>query len=49
MEQKIVVEVKNLKKTFKISKKQQKIQKTKEKIVKAVDGLEFEVNKGEIF
>ncbi|MBQ7324939.1 MAG: ATP-binding cassette domain-containing protein, partial [Clostridia bacterium] len=39
----------NLKKTFKLSKKQQKIEKTglSEKV--AVDGLSFSVSEGEIY
>ena len=39
----------NLKKTFKLSKKQQKIEKTNSKVKVAVNGLSFSVNKGEIF
>ncbi|WP_022749784.1 ABC transporter ATP-binding protein [Lachnobacterium bovis] len=49
MEEKVVVKVSNLQKTFKISKKQQKIQNTKEKTITAVNGLDFEVRQGEIF
>lgn len=44
-----VLSVNNLKKTFKLSKKQQKIEKTKSKVKVAVNGLSFSVNKGEIF
>ncbi len=44
-----VLSVVNLKKTFKLSKKQQKIEKTKSKVKVAVDGLSFSVNKGEIY
>lgn len=39
----------NLKKTFKISARQQKIEKTKKKSKVAVNGLSFEAYKGEIF
>ena len=44
-----ILTAKDLKKTFRLSKKQQKIEKTglKEKI--AVDGLTFSVNEGEIY
>jgi sodium transport system ATP-binding protein len=44
-----ILAVKDLKKTFKLSKKQQKIEKTglTEKV--AVDGLSFSVNQGEIY
>ena len=44
-----VLSVINLKKTFKLSSKQQKIEKTKSKVKVAVNGLSFSVNKGEIF
>ncbi len=44
-----VLRADNLKKTFKLSKKQQKIEKTKSKVKVAVNGLSFSVNKGEIF
>lgn len=44
-----ILSVVNLKKTFKLSKKQQKIEKTKSKEKVAVNGLSFSVNKGEIF
>ncbi len=43
----IVVNVKNLKKEFKISKRQRKIQQCRTNI--ALNGLSFEVNKGEIY
>ncbi len=43
------VQVQNLTKTFVLSKKQQKIQATNEAKIVAVDGLSFEVKKGEIF
>lgn len=44
-----ILEVNNLVKKFKISKKQQKIEKTTEKIKVAVNDLSFSVNKGEIY
>ena len=44
-----ILSVVNLKKTFKLSKKQQKIEKTKSNVKVAVNGLSFSVNKGEIF
>lgn len=44
-----ILEVKNLKKTFSLSKKQRKISKTNEKKKVAVDGLSFFVKKGEIY
>lgn len=43
------ITVRNLKKSFKLSKKQQKINKTDQKIVKAVDDISFNVKKGEIY
>ena len=49
MEQKVIVKVEGLRKTFKLSQKQQKIQKTKDKKKVAVDGLHFEAYEGEIF
>ena len=39
----------NLKKTFKLSAKQQKIEKTNQKLKVAVDGLSFSAYRGEIF
>ena len=39
----------NLRKTFKLSAKQQKLEKTRQKVKVAVDGLSFTANKGEIF
>ncbi|MBQ7316317.1 MAG: ATP-binding cassette domain-containing protein [Clostridia bacterium] len=39
----------NLKKTFKLSAKQQKIEKTNQKLKVAVDGLSFSAYQGEIF
>lgn len=44
-----ILEVKNLKKTFKLSAKQQKIEKTNEKVKVAVDNLSFTAYKGEVF
>lgn len=44
-----ILEVKNLKKTFKLSAKQQKIEKTNEKVKVAVDDLSFTAYKGEVF
>ena len=49
MEQNVILKAENLRKTFKLSKKQQSIQKTKEKVKTAVDGLSFEAYEGEIF
>lgn len=47
--EKVIVRVEGLKKTFKLSKKQQNLQNTKEKEKVAVDGLSFEAYEGEIF
>jgi len=44
-----MIEVKNLRKTFKLSKKQQKIEKTNTKVKVAVDDLSFSVSEGEIY
>ncbi len=44
-----IITISNLRKTFKLSAKQQKIEKTKEKVKVAVDDISFSVNKGEIF
>ena len=44
-----IVSVSNLKKTFRLSKKQQLIEKTKERTRVAVDGLSFSAYRGEIF
>ncbi len=44
-----ILKVDGLKKTFKISAKQQKIEKTKEKIKVAVKDLSFQAYRGEIF
>lgn len=49
MEQKVILKAENLRKTFKLSKKQQNIQNTKEKVKVAVDALSFEAYEGEIF
>ena len=49
MEKKVMVKAEGLRKTFKLSKKQQTIQKTKEKVKVAVDSLSFEAYEGEIF
>ena len=49
MEKKVIVKVEGLRKTFKLSKKQQNLQKTKDKVRVAVDGLDFEAYEGEIF
>ncbi len=43
------LEVRNLKKTFKLSKKQQKIEKTNTKVKVAVDDLSFTAYPGEIY
>ncbi len=44
-----LLKVQNLRKTFKISAKQQKIQKTKERIKVAVNDLSFTAYEGEVF
>ena len=44
-----ILEVKNLVKTFKLSKKQQKIEKTNTKVRVAVNDLSFNVYEGEIY
>lgn len=49
MEKKVILKAENLRKTFKLSKKQQNIQKTKDKVKVAVDGLSFSAYEGEIF
>lgn len=49
MEKKVIVKVEGLRKTFKLSKKQQNIEKTKDKVKVAVDRLDFEAYEGEIF
>ncbi len=44
-----MIEVKNIKKSFKLTSKQRKKLKTKEKVKIAVDGVSFSAKKGEIF
>lgn len=44
-----IISVDNLKKTFTLTKKQQKLEKTNQKVKVAVDGLSFNVHKGEVF
>ena len=44
-----MIEVQHLRKTFKLSKKQQKIERTKIKVKVAVDDVSFTVNEGEIY
>ncbi|MBR1868187.1 MAG: ABC transporter ATP-binding protein [Clostridia bacterium] len=44
-----ILRVENLKKTFKLSRKQQALEKTKNKYKVAVNGLSFSAYKGEIF
>ncbi len=44
-----VIEIKNIKKTFVLSKKQQKNNNTKDKLKVAVDDLSFNVHKGEVY
>ena len=46
---KVILSADGLKKTFRLSAKQQKQQKTKEKTIKAVDDLSFQAYEGEIF
>lgn len=46
---KVIVSVRELKKTFKLSRKQQKLNKTNDKIKTAVNGISFDVYEGEIF
>lgn len=45
----VAIKVEGLSKNYKISKKQQKIQKTNEKVKKAVQNLNLEIYRGEIF
>jgi len=45
----VILKAEGLKKTFKLSSKQQKLEKTKAKIRTAVDDLSFEAYEGEIF
>lgn len=49
MEKKVIVKVEGLRKTFKLSKKQQSIETTKDRVKVAVDRLDFEAYEGEIF
>lgn len=49
MQNQITLEVHNLVKTFKISKKQQKIKKNGVNYIKAVDDVSFKLKKGEIY
>ncbi len=44
-----MIEVQHLRKTFKLSKKQQKIERTKTKVKVAVDDVSFTVSEGEIY
>lgn len=44
-----LLQVQNLRKTFKVSAKQQKVQRTKERIKVAVDQLSFTAYEGEVF
>ena len=44
-----ILRVEGLRKTFRISAKQQKLLRTKEKSVTAVDNLSFSVYEGEVF
>jgi len=46
---KVILKADGLKKTFRLSAKQQRLQKTKAKTIKAVDDLSFEAYEGEIF
>jgi len=45
----VILRTEGLKKTFRLSSKQQKLQKTKEKVITAVDDLSFEAYEGEVF
>lgn len=49
MEQKVILKAQNLRKTFKLSKKQQALEKTKDKKKVAVADLSFSAYEGEIF
>lgn len=49
MEGKVILKAEGLRKTFKLSKKQQALQKTKDKVKVAVESLTFEAYEGEIF
>ena len=45
----VILQADGLKKTFRLSSKQQKLQNTKEKVITAVNDLSFEAYEGEIF
>ena len=45
----VILRAEGLKKTFRLSAKQQKLLKTKAKVIKAVDNLSFEAYNGEIY
>ena len=45
----VILKTEGLRKTFRLSQKQQKLQKTKAKVITAVDNLSFEAYEGEIF
>lgn len=45
----VILHAEGLKKTFRLSQKQQKLQKSKEKVVTAVNNLSFDAYEGEIF
>ena len=45
----VILRAEGLKKTFRLSAKQQKLKNTKEKVIKAVDDLSFEAYEGEAF
>ena len=45
----VILKAEGLKKTFRLSAKQQKLQNTKKKIITAVNNLSFEAHEGEIF
>jgi len=45
----VILRADGLKKTFRLSAKQQKLKMTKEKVIKAVDDLSFEAYEGEVF
>ena len=49
MEQNVILKAQNLRKTFKLSKKQQALEKTKDKVKVAVEDLSFSAYAGEIF
>ena len=45
----VILKAEGLKKTFRLSTKQQKLQNTKEKVITAVNDLSFEAYEGEVF